>query len=175
MSLIPIKLTKYPLKFATTGRFFKVISASDSIDVRFEYNNDSTFETTLYQGLGLDLPKQFDAFWLSSTTDQDVVVFASDAKLIDDRLETSLTGSATLESGKVTLIANEISPIVPSRLARRSVLISCDVDTYIGGSNLTIDNGIFIPAGDSIDIDTQAAIYGVSVTGGEIRTLSEVN
>lgn len=175
MSLIKIQVTPQPKSFGIKGRFFKVVSAADTVKVRFVFLDDSEIETELYQGLAVAHSKDFKAFYISSDTEQTPTIFASSATLIDDRLETALTGSASLESEAVSLPANVITEIVPPRLGRRSVLIFCDDVTYIGGANLTANNGILVDAGSSIEINTQASIYALSPNASTVKTLSEVN
>lgn len=175
MSLMNIQVTPLPKSFGKTGRFFKVVSCSETLKVRFVFLDDSEAETELYQGLAVEFTKEYKAFYISAESEQTATIFASSAKLIDDRLETSLTGSASLESEAVNLSANVITEIVPARLGRRSVLIFCDDVAYIGGANLTANNGILVDAGSSIEINTQAAIYALSPNASTVKTLSEVN
>ncbi|MFW7525311.1 hypothetical protein ACODM8_14410 [Vibrio ostreicida] len=175
MSIIRIQVSQFDKPFAITGRFFKLVSASDSVNVRFIYHDDSELETVLYQGLSIEHPKDFKSFFISAETHQEVVLFASQAKLVDDRLETSITGAATLDSSTAELFANVLGEIVPARLGRRSALIVADEVVYIGGSNLDMTNGIKVDAGESIEIESQAAIYGLSISDQMIRILEEVN
>lgn len=175
MSLLKIKVSQFGKPYAVTGRFFKLVNAADTVEIRFIYHDDSELVTELYQGLGIEHPKEFKSFFISSDTDQEVILFASTAKLTDDRLETSLTGAASLDSSTADLVANVVSEIVPARLGRRSVLIACDNVTYIGGANLNGTNGIKVDAGESIELNTQAAIYGLSPVTYSPRILEEVN
>lgn len=175
MSLIKISVSQYDKPYAVVGRFFKIISASDTVKVRFIYHDDSELETTLYQGLAIEHPENFKSFFISSDEQQEVTLFASMAKLVDDRLEMSVTGAASLDSSKADVTANTVTQLMPSRLGRRSVLIACDSVTYIGGSNLDTTNGIKVDAGESIELSTQAAIFGFSPVGHTVRILEEVN
>ncbi|WP_325892734.1 hypothetical protein [Grimontia sp. NTOU-MAR1] len=175
MTMLKINADTFPKPYGLTGTFFKVVNASGAVNVRFEYHDDSELETVLYQGLAIEHPKPFKSFFLSSQTPQDLTVFASLAKLVDDRLETSLTGAASLQSGKATLTANQAGEIVPARLGRRSVLIFCDALTYIGGAGLDVETGIRVDAGESLEINTQAAVFGFSPTTASVRTLEELN
>jgi hypothetical protein len=175
MSIKKISVTTDPKKLAMAGRYFKVISASGAIKLRFFYEDESELETELYQGLGIKHPYKYKSFIVSADTPQEVVIFASDAELIDDRSETSLTGAATLESNKADLLTNTVSQIVPARLGRQSVMIQTSDVLYIGGANLDATNGVKVDAGEAIEINTQSAIYGLSGTDQTVRILEEVN
>lgn len=175
MTMRRIQVTNKDKDFALSGQFFKVVSASGAVALRFFYADGSELETELYQGLGIKHPKRFVSFVASSVESQEVVIFASDAELTDDRSETSLAGAATLISGSASLAANVVQEIVPARLGRRSLLIQVDGVLYIGGANLDATNGVKIDAGESAELKTQAAIYALSASVQDVRILEEVN
>lgn len=175
MSLMKITVTETPKTFGQTGTFCKLVKASGLVRIRFVFHDESELETDLYQGLAIDHPKAFKSMFISAETPQEITLFASPAKLVDDRLETSITGAATLNSSKSDLLAGEVSQVLDERLGRRSALIFCDVATYIGGANVTIDTGILVDAGSSIEINSQAAVFGITSSDSSVRILEEIN
>lgn len=174
MSLKRITVTEDDKTLALKGKYFKVISASGELKLRFFYDDDTELETELYQGLGIKHPRSFVNFTIAASQPQDVVIFASDAELIDDRSETSLVGAVTLNSANAALVANAVQEIVPAKLGRRSLLIQSEALLYVGGGNLDANNGVKVDAGESIELDTQAAVYGLSSTNQAVRILEEV-
>ncbi|WP_406733434.1 hypothetical protein RJD39_04715 [Vibrio scophthalmi] len=175
MSLIKITVSPFDKPFGIVGRFFKVLSAAESVKVRFVFHDESETETELYQGLAIEHSQNFKSFFISSKSEQEVIIFASQAKLIDDRTETNISGAANLENSSAELVANQVTHILPARLGRRSVLIQCDSVTYFGGSNLDTTNGVKVDSGDSIELGTQGAIYAFSPVNQSLRILEEVN
>lgn len=176
MSLQQITVSPFDKPYQSVGRFFKVVSAGDAIKVRFVFHDDSETETVMYEGLSIEHPREFKSFFLSSSDTQDVIIFASNAKLRDERRsETSISGTSNLDSSSAQVTANQVEPILPARLGRRSVLIQCDDVVYLGGANMDGTNGIKIDAGESMELGTLGAIYAFSATDQTLRILEEVN
>lgn len=84
-------------------------------------------------------------------------------------------GAATLKSGKAQLAAGVVTEIVSANAGRRSVLIFCDALTYVGGTGLDASTGIRVDAGESIEINAHAAVFGFSPSTSSVRTLEELN
>ncbi|WP_120511996.1 hypothetical protein [Photobacterium salinisoli] len=175
MSVTKINVNSATKPVAVTGRFFKVLSASESIQVRFEFEEGDDSTITLYQGLGVEYPTKYRRVWVESDTAQDIVIWAGLGKMTDDRSQTSLVGCSALLNHQANLTANVVAEVAPLRLGRRSLLIQVDQPTYIGGANLDTTNGILVDGPGEIEISTQAAVFALCATDSTVRCMSEVN
>lgn len=173
MALNTLKVESAAKKFAMTGQFFKVVSASGALKVRFEFADGSEVTTDLYQGLGIDFSQNFKAFWLESPESQSIVVWAGLGRMTDDRSEMALSGSATLITSAVTVAAGAPVKICDARLGRAVVTVFTDSPLFMGGESVTVETGF--PIEESIEINTQAAIYVIGEAAANVRVLEEVN
>ncbi|WP_330960014.1 hypothetical protein [Photobacterium sp. 53610] len=175
MSVVKINVSSADKPVGLTGRFFKVLSASDNIRVRFEFEEGDDLEITLYQGLGVEYPTKYRRVWIASDIAQDVVLWAGIGKMTDDRSQTSLVGCSALMNHKTDLLAGVVSEVAPLQLGRRSILIQVDQPTYVGGENLDMANGVLVDGPGEIEINTQAAVYALCAVNSTVRCMSEVN
>ncbi|OCH17865.1 hypothetical protein [Aliivibrio logei] len=82
--------------------------------------------------------------------------------------------SNALMTQAITLENAVIKTLLNSRAGRKRALLQTDKDVYIGGDNVTNENGIYLPSGESMTIETEAAIYAYAVDGAIVRVLEEV-
>jgi len=61
-------------------------------------------------------------------------------------------------------LATTATQIVPARAGRKSLIITPTSSTlfYVGGSGVTSTNGLYVPAGASVTLSTEAALYGAA-------------
>ena len=72
-------------------------------------------------------------------------------------------GGSTLATGQIAL-GTTSTLIAAARTARQKITISPTSATlfYVGATGVTAANGLYVAAGASITLDTQAAVYGVA-------------
>lgn len=173
MSMTNVYITPFTKSSALVGRYFKLVSASGTVHLEFEYEDDSTVKTELVQGLGLRFDKPYKRVLIHSESEQMISIWSGFAELTDDRSETTLAGSTGLENSSATLTPNVATKVANQRLGRRSVLLQSDEPFYVGGKNVTIENGIEVDG--SVEIECQSEIYAIAATAATVRVLSEVN
>lgn len=167
----------------------KVISCTDDAAI-FAAIGYSTDEVPMSVGLGygvtqseLDLAKFYNALTLRNSSGAPVTLVVAFAfgNITDDRV--SITGavvvSGTVSSNTVSganisnaqVAVTSAAPILISAASatKRTVIIknftTSAQTAYIGDAAVTTANGIELAAGESITIDTQAAVYGRTAAG----------
>lgn len=85
-------------------------------------------------------------------------------------------GSDNMATGQVT-VATTATQIVAARTGRSSVTIVNDgtVDVFLGGSTVTTTTGELLAGvkGQTLTLNTSAAVYGIVATGTETVTYVE--
>jgi len=81
-------------------------------------------------------------------------------------------GSASMATGQAS-VSTSASLVVAARAGRVKVTITPTSATvfYVGNAGVTATNGLYVPAGAAVTMDTQAAIYAV---GAAALTVSYV-
>lgn len=179
MKLYDLKLVAGESSFLSiAGDFVGVLSATD--DFNCELLGSDT-NTDLFAGLSIKPEKPYHGMMLESKTSQTIRLVCGFGSMQDSRLvlagsdlSVDLQGSNTISHGVVSVA--DVATLIVSSLDRKSVLIQAlDNDIYVGGSGVTVANGLKVSMGNSLEIKTKAAVYGVCSSGTcDVRYLSEV-
>ncbi|MBV7264118.1 hypothetical protein KCG43_19075 [Photobacterium sp. WH24] len=86
---------------------------------------------------------------------------------------------AVARSDALASAAKPLDPAVSTLLieadnTRQSVLVQTDKALFVGGEGVDNQTGIYIAAGESMTLDTGAAVYAYALEGATVRTLAEV-
>lgn len=173
MSLLKLKVGPTAKQVVKPGRSLKVLSGAGILATRFDFFDGESIEAELLKGVGVRWPQRFKAVWIESEIAQTVTVWLSDGDMIDDRSETAITGASSLVSSHADVQAT--AQIAPPRLGRRALLIQAEKTAYVGGANVTADNGILIEAGGSLEVNTTGAVYAFAPVTARLRLMEEVN
>ena len=166
---------------SVVGDYFRVISG----EAEFSVQPDTGASLAgLESGMSLTTEKPFSKLTLQSAVSQDVSIIAGKGKIDDNR--TSISGSVDVFSKGLSVESSSSSAagvaveVLSQDVGRRSVLIK-NIDlaesVYIGGSGVSVTNGLPIDAGESLVIDKAAGAALFAVTSGasvELRILAEV-
>lgn len=90
------------------------------------------------------------------------------------KINTILIGSRNLGSGQVTTSTSAAS--IAARATRRGITVrnlDSSITIYIGGVGVTSSTGMPLKAGESIAIDTSAAVYYIAASGAPILAFLE--
>lgn len=160
--------------FTLTGLYFKVMQASGEISLEFDMANGEIYETGLSAGQGVRFEQKYKSVRISSTISQQIIVWSGLGQLTQDsRSTTVIAGSSGIASDAVSLTANTSKQIAPSLMGRRSILVQGDEPFFIGGSEVSIANGL--PVDGNITLETQGEVWAISETAQVLRTLEEFN
>lgn len=71
-------------------------------------------------------------------------------------------GSDSISTGQVA-VTTSATQVVPARTGRVKTTLTPTSSTvfYVGGSGVSATNGLYVPAGASVTLDTSAAIFAV--------------
>lgn len=161
--------------------YFRVVSQSGgALSTRFGQNGLETPFTG--QGIGVNFRATFPRLTLINTggTSMTITVALAIGTINDDRLNVSGTVSvqgtvSTNDNPGTTVAYNQVSVTSTATLisaqstAKRHVIIKNHTTSaqtlFIGDSAVTTGTGIELAIGESITIDTEAAIYGRTASG----------
>lgn len=163
--------------------YFRVTSQSGgALSVRFGQNGLETPFTG--QGIGVQFSVTFPRLTLVNTggTSMTITIAIAVGRISDDRLNVSGTVTVagtvttndnpgtTIVNGQVT-INNTATQIVAANATRRHVIIknpsTATKSIFVGDSGVTTTNGIEVAIGESITIDSEAALYAIVATGSQ--------
>ncbi|MDO6583219.1 hypothetical protein Q4491_17900 [Photobacterium sp. 2_MG-2023] len=82
--------------------------------------------------------------------------------------------SDALASAVIPLEQATTTQLLAADSQRQSVLVQTDKALFVGGEGVDNLTGIYIAAGESMTLDTGAAVYGYALEGATVRTLAEV-
>lgn len=167
---------------SVVGDYFRVISG----EAEFSVQPDTGASLAgLESGMSLTTEKPFSKLTLQSAVTQDVSIIAGKGKIDDNR--TSISGSvdvfskgSTIETSSETVGVTAVELVGPD-VSRRSLVIqnlSPSGNVFIGGSGVTVDDGLKVAAGSSFVLDKAAssAIYAIGdIADIDIRLLGEVS
>lgn len=160
--------------FAFSGTYFKVMQSSHEIDVEFELTDGGFYETGLSMGQGVTFEQKYKNVRISSSTSQQIQVWAGVGQLTQDsQNSTTLAGSTHIETSAITLEVSTAKQAVPIAMGRRNVLILAKSPFYVGSSNVTTANGL--PVDGEITLETQGEVWAISERAQELRILEEFN
>jgi hypothetical protein len=128
--------------------------AAQSVPLKFHDNSDGTYSEVVYPDGGT-VPTGAATAAKQDTGNTTLSTISS-----------KLTGAANYANGQVTA-ATASGALVAARATRRSVTIRNQDTTnsaYIGAGTVTSGNGFLLKAGESIAIDTVAAINCIRAT-----------
>ena len=86
----------------------------------------------------------------------------------------NVQASDALSSAVVILDPAVSTLLVAADDKRQSVLVQTDKALYVGGEGVDNTTGIYIGSGESMTLETAAAVYVYAVEGATVRTLAEV-
>lgn len=88
---------------------------------------------------------------------------------------TTPRGGAGLATNQVAL-STTAAQIVPARSGRQKVTISLTTSAafYVGTTSVSATNGLFVPAGSTITLDTAAAVFAILPTGTATASYAEL-
>lgn len=100
-----------------------------------------------------------------------IVVTAVDGRLACVPALT-MVGGGSIDAKQIA-VGTSATLVVPARSGRQRAILTptSSVVYYVGGSNVSVSTGTYVPAGGSITLDTSAAIYAA---GAAAFTLSYV-
>lgn len=77
-------------------------------------------------------------------------------------------GSASINTGQVTIAKDVSVQIVPARAGRRKVTLSptSNIAYFVGNTGVSISNGFSVLSGGAVTLDTTAAIFVISGSSG---------
>jgi len=157
-----------PTQFGESGTFFRVLSASAEIDIRF-MGEGWSLDTPLAAGIGINFinrPTPYDKVTLTSPIDQTIEYFAGFDIADDDRLSGNLDldGAVSMISTLPkyhtysTVAAGIGVEMFPARTGRRAL-------TFTNSEEIVLDTGETLAAGELIEWNTQSALTMTSGTG----------
>ncbi|UTM57025.1 hypothetical protein L4174_014675 [Photobacterium sp. CCB-ST2H9] len=86
----------------------------------------------------------------------------------------AVASSDRLVSAATTLDPTVSTVLIEADNTRQSVLVQTDRGLYVGGEGVDNLSGIYIAAGESMTLETGAAVFAYAVEGATVRTLAEV-
>jgi len=157
-----------PTQFGESGTFFRVLSASAEIEIRF-MGEGWSLDTPLAAGIGLNFsgrPSPFNKVTLISPVDQTIEYFAGFDIADDDRLSGNLDldGAVSMISilpkyhAYSTVVAGIGVEIFPARTSRRALIFTTN-------GAIVLDSGESLAAGETIEWNTQGALTMTSGAG----------
>lgn len=145
----------------------------EKVDVLVALKDDSGYGENLTAGILSAHPRLWDGSaydrWPGNSTDGALVNLGSNNDV------TISSGSATIGSVEVdgtaltnsqTTVDSTADEIVAASAGRQGAIITNQgsVACYIGDSNVTTSNGFLLNAGESVGLQTDTAIYGVTAS-----------
>jgi hypothetical protein len=89
---------------------------------------------------------------------------------------TSDYGTGDFTSAQVS-VTTAATLIATGKVNRKAVLVSngSDTDMFLGKSNVTTSNGLYLKAGTAMEIRTRASVYAINATGAKTITVMELH
>lgn len=182
MSLTKLKVNNIPSEFVQQGRYFRLIESVNPIQVTFYFGNGDTFRTALRGGIGVEFPpgvfdEPFIKYEITSDSDQAIEIFASMARVDDNRTEglrVSQQGASELLNNAFALTSSALK-IAATNINRRRVTIQTDAAIYVGGENVTASNGLMVDAGGSGEFEVKGELYAIASNTANVRVMEEIN
>lgn len=182
MSLTTLKVNEIASEFTQTGRYFRLIESVSPINVTFYFANGDTFRTALRGGIGVEFPPNifdspFTKYEITSDSDQTIEIFASMARVDDNRTEglrVSQQGASDLVNTAQALTTAPVK-IADTNINRRRVTIQTDAQIYVGGENVSASTGLMIDAGGTGEFEVKGELYALAATTANVRVMEEIN
>lgn len=163
-------------ELSVSGSLLHVISAAGAVSVMFD---DEGPWLELEKGLGLRLQGGFESVRVKSAAAQTVRLLVGSGDVVDAR--TTLTagavvtvaGGASFAAAAVVVGTSAVQIAAANVLRLRAMVQALSGDVFVGGSNaVTAANGVRLAAGESLELETSAAIWAIgSVAGRDVRVL----
>lgn len=135
----------------------------------------------LLMGAAAAICAPYNGSTVPQDNDQQIDSLRKINKLENDRTTGSTTsamrvpGAANLATGQVTGAASPVS--IAARATRRGVTVrntDASLSVYLGGANtVNASTGLLLKAGESISLDTSAAIYVYAASGSPVVGYAE--
>lgn len=154
--------------FTTPGNFFMYYSGDGALDVVLNLSNKFL---SLVPGVSLKFSKQqmFDDVTITNTSGatQTVQVVIGFGEMVDIRslVTVNQTPSDTVSTTADVTVASTATLISGADSSRREIIIAVDIGASngirVGDSGVTATDGLYVGIGQSVSLNTSAAVYGI--------------
>lgn len=169
-------------KYQMRGRHIRGLSGDELYSVEVDDDSPTEFQT----GLAYTFPDFFNKVVVTNTAavTQTIKIGISDGPIDDNRLVGQIditggirqAGNRAVDHGAATVGTSAVL-IAAENTSRNSILVQNlgAADIYIGGSGVTVANGLRVGKdGGSMSVTTQTAIYARSASAGnDVRYFEE--
>ncbi|WP_218397987.1 hypothetical protein [Alteromonas lipotrueae] len=146
------------------GRHINIVLAAGEMTARITDSKGKVFQTKMVSGMALELPT-FERVALKSDNDQQTKVWISDVPLAYSPDTAREVGSNALISTVGQVFSSEAAELLPAQVGRNRITLTPEKDIFLGGSNLSIQNGVKLAAGQVFTMATQGAVWALETSG----------
>ena len=148
-----------PNVFSKVGRYFYLLTAADSLRIRFSdsSNYKLDFESEMREGMSADFKADIDEITLSSDTPQYVEFWLGRTKL--DYSKIAAGGAAANIGGGTVFCPAGKTLAIPADFRRKAVSIKVSDVCQIGGLDVDLFNGFTLEPNEKIKADSRGDIW----------------
>lgn len=162
-----------------TGRYFRVLTApAGSVAVECA---SPAISAVVAPGQALQLSESFRSLRITNgATPQQITCIVGDGLFIDSTLTGNvqtqeLAGATLATTAKQTTSAGVALQIAAAQATRKRLIICADINNtvpvMIGPSSVILTSGIPLDPGQSLDLETTAAVYAMSSVAASVYIL----
>lgn len=155
-----------PFQVEKVGRYINVVLCAGNLRARLYASDGSkVLDTNLIMGMTPENLPQFSSVELEVETAQVVQIWIGNNPLTYAPSTSRAVGSNALRSSVSYVYSGYPHKLLDAEAGRNQITLTPSQDIYIGGTNLNVNNGIKLAAGQLFTMATQGAIYALELSG----------
>lgn len=167
-----------------SGSFFRFLAGDHPITARFEGGAEGqTREIELDPGIGVRVPSGWESLLIKSEQAQTITYLVWEAEVFDNRrtgqvVTLTKAGALNTPADQTVTGGNSAEVLAANPERREAVLISDPTNTdpiRVGGSGVGLAAGLRLDPGQSVTLETAAAVHVYAVTNSATVQALEVN